>query len=187
MDDPHLGFVGGRIDITFAGKKPTAIEAYDALMYLRQQAYVEKASFGATANLLTTVSVIAAAGNFDEAFLSGGDAEWGSRVSALGYRGAYAPEARVFHPARRTVPEIVRKTRRIVGGEAVLARRLDASLLHIAREELWRATGQYLTIIRGAGTLGPFLIMAVAGLTGLLRLVRIDEWIKVSLGKAAER
>jgi glycosyltransferase involved in cell wall biosynthesis len=185
--DPGLGFVGGRIAFTFAGKKPTVVEAYDALMYLQQQGYVEKACFGATANLFTRDLVIKSAGPFDEAFLSGGDREWGRRVCGLSYRRAYSAEAKVFHPARKTAVELIRKTRRIVGQELIFARRSNASLLRIVWGEMRGAAGQCLAIGREAGNLGPFLTVAVTGLTVFLRLVRIDEWIRLGLGKVAQR
>lgn len=51
---PKCGLVAGRIEIFFKNPNhPTAVEIYDRITYLKQNKYIEKYKFGATANLFT--------------------------------------------------------------------------------------------------------------------------------------
>ena len=137
-----MGFIGGHIAVTHRGERPNIVEAYDMSLHMRQQVYVQDFRFGATANLFTFASVIGAVGPFDAAFLSGGDRDWEQRVCARGLRRAYASDAIVFHPARTTFSAIVKKARRLVGQQALRARRASASPLDVAASELQDMLGQ---------------------------------------------
>lgn len=120
--------VAGRIDVfPRSAHRQGAIEAYERLTAFPQRHFVERWGFGATANVLTRRSVIDAVGPFDPDLESGGDAEWGQRVTAAGYRVVYGPDAVVRHPARRTLRELSAKFRRITRG---------IHQLHTARGEL---------------------------------------------------
>ena len=111
------GAVAGRIAIFFAEPdRPTAVELYESVMALTQKSYVERHKFGATANLFTTKSVFARVGMFDPDLRSGGDRNWGERVSAAGYELVYADDACVAHPARRSLGQLHKKTIRVIGG-----------------------------------------------------------------------
>jgi glycosyltransferase involved in cell wall biosynthesis len=116
LGDPGGGFVGGHIQL-FARDpdKPTAVELHQLLFDLRQGALLLKEGFAATANMLTRRSTIDRAGPFNALLKSGGDYEWGNRVTAMGMPGVYAPEVVVRHPARRTYHELGKKVRRLAG------------------------------------------------------------------------
>lgn len=115
--DPALGAVGGRIEL-FTGdpRRPTAAELYDLALSFPQERYVRDQHFAATANLLTRRKILDQVGPFDATLRSGGDQDWGVRAWKAGVRLAYAPEAVVRHPARRTFAELAAKTRRTHGG-----------------------------------------------------------------------
>lgn len=109
---PGCGVVGGDIRLYFQDPgRPTAVELND-MRHFRQKHYVEHAHFSATANLFTFKKVFADAGSFDESFdlPAYEDREWCDRVFSKGYPIVYAPDAIVRHPARRTLPELCRKT-----------------------------------------------------------------------------
>ncbi len=184
--EPGLGFVGGHISVTHRGTRPNIVEAYDMNLYMRQQVYVQSFRFGATVNLFTFASVIEAGGG-DAAFLSGGDREWGERVWARGYRCAYAPDAIVFNPARTTLSAVAEKARRLVGQEALRARRSGASRFNFAVNELRDMLGQIFLIRRKKRELGPYLTGGVTGVIILLRLVRCLEWLRIGLGGEMQR
>ena len=115
--------VAGRIEVVPRdAARPNAVERVEMRAALRQQTYVEEGGFGATANLLTTAETFGAVGPFDAALRSGGDLEWCRRATAAGRRLVYADDARVAHPARRTLAGLLRKTARIAGGFAALNR-----------------------------------------------------------------
>jgi glycosyltransferase involved in cell wall biosynthesis len=124
VSHPKCGFVGGAIDVFAAGARPSAPELYEMLFAFQQETCVKWESYAATANMLTTRKVMDLCGPFDGSLRSGGDNEWGRRVSSRGFKGVYSPQAVVRHPARRSYAELARKTRRLAGGRLEQLRRL---------------------------------------------------------------
>ncbi|MFC1845277.1 glycosyltransferase [Thermodesulfobacteriota bacterium] len=116
---PDIGAVGGRVDFSFRdGQNPSAVELYDSLTSFKQKDYVEKDHFSGAGNLFTTPDVFEKVGLFNKNLKSGGDREWGNRVYNAGYLIAYAEDAVVYHPARNSMEEMLRKHRRVAGGNA---------------------------------------------------------------------
>lgn len=107
-------------------RRPRAVETYERLTAFPQQHFVERWGFGATANVIARRAVVDAVGPFDASLESGGDAEWGERVTAAGFRTVYADEVVVRHPARRTLRELSTKFRRITRGIDQLGRLRDS-------------------------------------------------------------
>lgn len=136
MNTPHVGFVAGAIQLRFEdADHPTAAELYEGFAAFRQKEYVERWSFGATANLFTFRDVFDAVGPFDTRLFALGDRDWGRRVSKAGLQLLYAADACVEHPARRTLGELRRRTQRVTGGffQMLRSRSLPlASLLYDA-------------------------------------------------------
>lgn len=56
-------------------------------------------------------------GCFNGALLSGGDVEWGRRANEKGIVAEYASEVVVNHPARSDIGALLKKKRRLLGGE----------------------------------------------------------------------
>jgi len=105
---------GGAIDVTLRGR-PRPAEFVDKMRHLRQEIYVTKDRYAATANLAVRRAVIDAM-HFDATLQTGGDAEFGRRATAAGFTLAYTPDALVEHPARQSTAELMRKVGRICGG-----------------------------------------------------------------------
>lgn len=115
--EPNCGFVAGGIKLFFAHPgRPNPIELYDSLFNLQQKKYLEEQGWGATANLFAYKSMFDRVGLFNDSLQSGGDAEWGKRVSTEGYRVFYAEEAYILHPARSSFREFCQKNRRTLTG-----------------------------------------------------------------------
>lgn len=115
-------FVAGNIDVTVADPaRPTAVERYEKAVSFRQSEYVRRWNFGATASLFVRRRAFEIAGEFDPRLRSLGDREWGQRATAAGLRCAYAPLARVRHPARRTFRSLAERSARVTGGFFTLA------------------------------------------------------------------
>jgi glycosyltransferase involved in cell wall biosynthesis len=111
------GLVGGGIDMVFTDPtRLTPAELFEKKNAFRHERQLQEHHFAVTANMFTRRDVLDAVGVFNDRLKSGGDKEWGNRVYRAGYDLAYAPEARVGHPARRTFRELGRKTVRVVGG-----------------------------------------------------------------------
>ncbi|MBB4860836.1 glycosyltransferase involved in cell wall biosynthesis [Novosphingobium chloroacetimidivorans] len=116
-NEPDIGLAGGQVQITpMSGAKPSLAELYEVAIAFPQETYVREGKYAATANMFTTRSVMETVGPFNNKLRSGGDAEWGQRTAAAGYRLVYVDGAVVDHPAR-THDEIMHKLRRTTGGE----------------------------------------------------------------------
>jgi glycosyltransferase involved in cell wall biosynthesis len=114
-------FVGGRVDVFVRNpKRPTATELYELVHGFPQRAYVENESFSVTANMFVNRSAFDAVGQFEEGVISSGDFEWGRRARAASVRPLYADDVRVGHPARRSLRELARKSRRRYVGASQL-------------------------------------------------------------------
>ena len=121
-EHPEVAAVAGRVQTVFDTKRPeSAVGWWEALEAFPQHVYV-KEGFGVTANLVVRRSAGDALGWFDGAALSGGDREFGGRLTASGQVVAYEPEAVVSHPARTSWRDFLTKGRRTAKGQG----RLDA-------------------------------------------------------------
>ena len=116
--DESVGLVGGPIDL-FARDEdaPTLAELWELRRGFPQREYVEEMNFSATANMFTRRRVFDDVGRFDDDLQSGGDREFGERVAAAGYRQEYTPAARVRHPARHALRDLLKKTVRTTRGD----------------------------------------------------------------------
>lgn len=86
----------------------TMTEAYESVYSFRIQRYIAQENFAATANLVVRREIYDAVGPFGGLHMAE-DRDWGQRAVRLGYEIRYAPRMRVYHPARRTFPELYLK------------------------------------------------------------------------------
>ncbi|MFB6263242.1 MAG: glycosyltransferase family 2 protein [Bradymonadaceae bacterium] len=119
---PGVGLVGGPVCLYPREQPPTCAEVWELTEGFPQQKYVEELDFAATANMLTRREVVDDVGDFDTDFRSGGDREWGERVARAGYDQVFESAARVRHPARRHLRDLLGKTVRTTRGDY---RRMD--------------------------------------------------------------
>ncbi len=135
--ESNCAVVAGHVEIfPRLAAQPNAIEQYEVLVALAQKEFVRKYSFGATANLFTFREVFARAGTFLAEVKSGGDLEWGRRVTSYGYKLEYSENTRVFHPARASFAELYTKIVRITGGHHDLKRLKGPAYLEFKRSWL---------------------------------------------------
>src|SRR5262249_26821532 len=124
--------LAGRIALVPRGERAAgAIETHSLALAFPQQEYVERNRFGATANLFAHRSLFDLVGSFDESLFSGGDYDWGQRVHAAGYPQRYDSTAVVEHPALTSLQQLVRKHRRVAGGNYLLRTRLGWGIVRI--------------------------------------------------------
>ncbi len=127
----NIGIVGGRVEFFFENaQNPTAIELYDSIRNLQQEAYIHKVKYAATANLFTLRRVFERVGFFDASVTSGGDRDWRQRVAASGYDLVYGHDVCVRHPTRRTLGQLYHKVARVVGGHHQLKSRTGHAFYH---------------------------------------------------------
>ena len=105
-------FVGGRVDVLVEDpRRMTAAEAFESVFAFRNERYVKDLNFTVTASMFVWRSVFDAVGGFENGVPE--DLDWCRRARVKGYRIGFAPNSIVGHPARRTMPELERKWRRL--------------------------------------------------------------------------
>ncbi|MBU0677409.1 MAG: glycosyltransferase [Verrucomicrobia bacterium] len=112
---------GGAIEFFYRSKKPNIYELSDSLTKLNQQHYVEEIGFAATANFFARRELFEQHGVFQASLISGGDFEFGRRLTSEGVKMIYIADAKILHPARASFGEILKKSVRVAEGEKVLA------------------------------------------------------------------
>jgi glycosyltransferase involved in cell wall biosynthesis len=132
---PEAAAVAGAVEVFPRGDgRASAAELYELLHSFPQERYVRDLGFGVTANLFVRRRAMERIGAFDASLRSGGDAEWGQRATAAGLPVRYSGLAVVRHPARRSVREVLSKTRRVVQGREELHRRRQGPARTVRRE-----------------------------------------------------
>jgi glycosyltransferase involved in cell wall biosynthesis len=149
MAAPHVGLVGGKIDVFFKDPShPTAAELYDRVTAFPQHDFVEKQHFGATANLFSFRHMFDRVGLFNDTLKSGGDREWGNRVFAAGYPIIYADDTCVAHPARDSLDELYNKAIRVTEGLYRLKHKNSRALPGLIKGIVWELIPPWKIIAR---------------------------------------
>jgi GT2 family glycosyltransferase len=100
-----------------------AVEAYEMLFAFNSNISLFSKPAFQTSNLLLWRSAIDAIGTFDPDLRSGGDFDWCWRAQRSGYSCIFVPECLVRHPARSSVRALLRKARRVAGGDYALQKK----------------------------------------------------------------
>ena len=176
--------VAGAVEVFARGPRPGAVELFDAVTAFPQEHFVRRWGFGATANLLVRRATWTTVGPFDARLRSGGDADWGQRASAQGFRVAYDPRVRVRHPARASLAELFEKCTRTARGVERLGELRDevTPLPEALRRHLASPAGR-LREARAAGVRGGDLAR-FAGVALLAAGLGAGEVLR---GRAAHR
>lgn len=122
IKNSKASMVAGKIEFTYKDSTPNIWEYYDSAGKLKQRSYVENAGFGATANLFVRKTMFHKYGKFLEELQSGGDYEFGRRLTKSGEFLIYCERAVVYHPARSTFRAKYNKSIRIAKGQKILER-----------------------------------------------------------------
>jgi GT2 family glycosyltransferase len=105
-------FAGGRVDVLVEDpRRMTAAEAFESVFAFQNESYVKDRNFTVTASMFVWRSVFESVGGFENGVPE--DKDWCMRAVRQGYRIRFAPKSIVGHPARRTMPELKRKWRRL--------------------------------------------------------------------------
>lgn len=124
--DPSAQILGGDVRIPRADPdRPTMLECYESIYAYRMDLYIRHQGFTGTGNLAVRREVLEAVGPFAGIGVAE-DRDWGRRARAAGHRIAYAPEMRVFHPARDSFGDLFDKWRRQIAHDRTEAARSPA-------------------------------------------------------------
>jgi GT2 family glycosyltransferase len=115
-------FAGGLVEVQVEDpRRMTSAEAFESVFAFRNERYVKNLNFTVTASMFVRRSVFDAVGDFVNGVAE--DKDWCLRTGRQGYRIRFAPKSIVGHPARRTMPELKRKCRRLMLESGAGARR----------------------------------------------------------------
>ena len=101
---------------------PSLAARYDHHTGFPVEGYLEQQGFAPTCCLFVRRDVFADVGLFDPRLVSGGDKEFGNRVSKAGYDLHFAENVTMYHPTRNSLSELVSKDRRVGRGLCQLQR-----------------------------------------------------------------
>jgi glycosyltransferase involved in cell wall biosynthesis len=107
--NPATQIVGGDVRIGLAdATKPTILEAYESVFAYRQEEYIQKHGFSGTGNLAMRKAAYEAVGPFAGIEIAE-DRDWGRRARSKGIPIKYLAGMVVYHPARKSFAELVKK------------------------------------------------------------------------------
>jgi len=178
--------LGGKIEFSFrVDGSPTIWELYDSLIHLRQQDYIDKNKFAATANLIVPRHYFAHIGLFNQEFYSGGDRDWGTRLHSHGGSIVYSDSSIVLHRARSTASEVIAKNRRGVGAELIRVRLDDAFRLRILWVQLKLFASRFRILIkeRRKGSLANSTYIRLLLILIVVYIVRCIEALRLICGR----
>jgi cellulose synthase/poly-beta-1,6-N-acetylglucosamine synthase-like glycosyltransferase len=106
------GLIAGAIDLTFTRRPLTPSACYEQLFAFDQEKNVSLGRATA-ANLFARKELLESLGAFSDTAASGEDFRWTSAAVKSGTALRYAPSARVNHPARESMRELLLKAQRV--------------------------------------------------------------------------
>ncbi|MDA1129562.1 MAG: glycosyltransferase [Chloroflexi bacterium] len=168
---------GGRVEFTFKRDRPNASEYLDATNSLDQRRYVEQEGFAATANFFARRDLFRRQGLFLAELISGGDYEFGRRVTGAGEKLVYLEDAVVEHPARDSFRAVLKKRRRVARG----AMQLDKLGMRERSGSQWRLilpARSWPKDKRWSSTLTLWDKMQLLILQTLARWVSLYTWLR---------
>jgi|EndMetStandDraft_4_1072995.scaffolds.fasta_scaffold00017_10 GT2 family glycosyltransferase len=116
--DAECARLAGRINLYYHSKKLTEAELYEKVYAFNQDLYVNQDGTAVTGNMFSYRFVFDKVGLFKEDLMSGGDYEWSIRARDAGFKIKYADDVVVNHPARHTIADLIKKAKRVGGGQA---------------------------------------------------------------------
>lgn len=186
LHTPNCGIVGGKVKLLFKNRDvPTAVEFFDSISFFQQQKNINDTKFSVTANLFTFKKVFDRVGLFNDTLKSGGDVEWGRRVSSCGYNLSYADDTVVSHPARSSLLQLYKKVVRVTGGlheRQKQNRSLFMTVIDILTSDVLPPVRRILHACSDEGLHGGKQKIKVIFIILILKYVSLWEKIRLLLG-----
>lgn len=181
-----LDRLGGKVSIfTSSDKNISAAELYDVVFAFPQQKAIEKLGYSVTANLIVKRSSFLSVGLFNESLFSGGDYEWNQRANKLGMSLLFCPDVIVNHPARKSIQDLEKKARRIMGSR-IISKGFPHYIYDISHLFLSKFVKLILATIL-TNKLSFREKLKVTCVIAHLYKVSLDEFIRLRSGEGAKR
>ena len=115
FESSNADYMGCHVELTLPDDPSLAVR-YNHHTGFPVEGYLKSQQFAPTCCLFVRRDVFADVGLFDHRLVSGGDKEFGNRVSEAGYDGHFAADVTMYHPTRNGLRELVSKNRRVGRG-----------------------------------------------------------------------
>ncbi|MEH6307448.1 glycosyltransferase [Olivibacter sp. CPCC 100613] len=188
FDEKKCDRIGGDIQIFYEDEtSPTNAELYEKVFAFKQAETVNSIGACVTGNMFTKRDVFDKVGVFNDTLFSGGDYEWARRASEGGFNIEYGESVKIFHPARKTMQELVKKAKRVGGGTAHMLR---GNKIAAIKDYLktFEPDSYTLHMIKAYGnSLSTYQKFKVFFLRFYIRHTMNFEKLKVVFGKVANR
>lgn len=130
LENKKYSRVAGNIELYYDNpKKPTSAELYEKVFAFKQRNYVKQYNAAVTGNMFTWKYVMDQVGHFNDNLFSGGDFEWSSRAQKNGFNITFGEDVSIYHPARKDLNLLVKKSKRVSGGHAMMNGKNRLSLI----------------------------------------------------------
>ena len=153
----QFDYVGGQVITTVRDRhSPSPTEAFEAVFAFNFKKYIERDKFTGSGNLFVPKLIFEKVGGFRPRVSE--DVEWCHRANAMGFRLGYAEKAIVYHPARRTWSDLVKRWDRVMLEDIHLAIEQPSwQLRWLAHAALVIASplAHWLPIMRSTRLVGP--------------------------------
>ncbi|QRQ99467.1 glycosyltransferase [Dyadobacter sandarakinus] len=179
----NISRIAGKIDIFYKSNHPTPAELYEKV-YAFKQEDIAKSGLSVTGNMFAYKSVFDAVGNFNNTLLSGGDYEWSKRAEQAGFKIIFGENVAIRHPARHRMSDLVKKTKRVVGGDVVTKKSAFIDLLISMKPPMRIAAKQFE---KYGKELSLSQKVSVYSIKYYLALVCSVEKLKISWGQQEKR
>ncbi len=187
LSTPQVFVLAGTVDLTpLQAGRISFVERHQLAYSLNQHRCVSL-GYGTTANLIVRREAFTVAGTFCPDLLSMGDYEWGRRASAAGFRPRLASNVQVRHAMRQQFRQLVRRNRRLAGGEFRIHHQLNRMSIP---QTLWKIS---CGLFRPRKFARPESVcswrhwLGVSVMELSLRGVRLGEALRLALGGHAIR
>ncbi|MCL4640737.1 MULTISPECIES: glycosyltransferase [Olivibacter] len=119
FNDKPCDRIGGAIEVFYENEqRPTDAELYEKVFAFKQAETINASKACVTGNMFSHRYVFDKVGLFNENLFSGGDYEWARRASDCGFSIIHGEDVKIFHPARKSMQELIKKAKRVGGGTA---------------------------------------------------------------------
>lgn len=114
FNDNNLVYMGCKVEVILT--KRTLSGLYNKMLAFPVEFYISELNFAPTCCLTVLKEIFSMVGLFNENLISGGDHEFGNRVSDAGHKMHFEPDLEMRHPARYTLKQLLKKSFRIGRG-----------------------------------------------------------------------
>lgn len=182
--------LAGKIELFWNNQYPqNYAQLHEKIFAFKQEGYAKNGT-AATANMFAYRHVFDDVGLFDENLLSGGDLLWGRKATSAGYSIGFSKKVLVFHPPRKSLRELIQKTKRIVSGYIILN---DAFYRKNPVNAIYHGLSMLKPPIKAASIIftrkdiSRYDQLMVYFLEYLLKLIQLREFISLQLGGSPKR